>query len=70
MHELSKADRRRRRVLHTQQVIHAWDLCRVELGWTAAQTRRFLKSTCTKSDLDYADQLYNKGRTAHAKRTT
>lgn len=68
MHEHWKWKRGRRQVLCRARVIHCWDLCRVELGWTAAQTRRFLQSSCTQSDLDHADQLYNNGSTSHAER--
>jgi len=69
-HEDWKWKRGRRQVLSRDRVIHCWDICRVELGWTAQQTRRFLKSTCTQSDLDDADRLYNSRSTPHAQRTT
>ena len=69
MHEHWKWKRGRIQVLNRDRVIHCWDICRVELGFTAAQTRRFLNSTCTQSDLDHADQLYNSRSTSHAKQT-
>lgn len=68
-HEHWKWKRGRRQVFTRDRTIHCYDICRIELGFTAQQARRFLKSTCTQSDLDDADRLYNSKGAAHAKRT-
>lgn len=68
-HENWKWKRGRRQVLSRERVIHCWDICRTELGFTAQQARRFLESTCTQSDIDDADRLYNSRSTTHAERT-
>ena len=70
MHPKHCYNKARRWSLSHDQVIKTWNTCRGTLGWTAAETRRFLKHTCTESDLNDADRLYYSKEATHAERTT